>query len=887
MGIEQLGKAYDPKHIESKWYQYWLDERVFTADNGSGKAPYCIVIPPPNVTGVLHMGHALQDAVMDILTRFHRMMGREALWLPGTDHAGIATQAVVERHLAGQGVRRQDLGRERFVEQVWEWKERHHAHIVTQLRQLGCGLDWTRERFTLDEGLSRAVREAFCRLHEDGLIYRGPYMVNWCPHDHTTISDEEVNADNEVAGHLWHIEYPLADGSGSVVVATTRPETMLGDTAVAVNPNDPRQADKVGKKAILPLMNREIPIIADERVELGLGAGALKVTPAHDKTDYEIGQDHHLPSVCVIGRDGKMAEQAGTYAGLDRFECRKRVLADLEARGLLKHTEDYRHLLPICSRCNTVIEPLISTEWFVNMRPLADAAIAAQKAGKMRYVPPRWEKMYLDWLESIRPWAISRQLWWGHRIPAWYCADCAAVTVAREDPTECAKCGSKSIEQDQDVLDTWFSSGLWPFSTMGWPEKTADLRFFFPTTCLVTGYDIITFWVVRMVTMSLYLTGEVPFADVFIHGLVRNEQGRKVSKSLGTAIDPLELVEKKGADALRFALASLITHGQDIRFSDARLESAGNFCNKIYQAARFALMNLEDFDPAAPAPAREQLSLPDRWILSRTRRIAELTTQRLTSYDFGDAAMGLYDFLWGELCDWYVELAKPLLYGEVGQADAAARRATQWTLRTVLSHAYRLLHPIMPFLTEELWHALPGASGSIVTAAWPTPPAGWEDPEAESEMQALMDAAYGIRTLRADAGVAPRTEVTVSLRVGDAASTRTLRAGESYLRSLVGLTGIEWLDADSPKPHPALATVSGGVEVFLHAEGAFDVARERERLTKEVAEASDHLTRVTQKLSNASFVDRAPEDVVQRERDRQKDLAEKVARLTASLEALS
>ncbi len=882
MGLDQLKDAYDPRETEARWYERWLSDGVFTPDPGSGKPPYCIVIPPPNVTGALHMGHALQDTIMDLLTRYHRMAGYESLWLPGTDHAGIATQAVVERHLARKGISRHDLGRERFVDEVWAWKHQYHARITEQLKRLGCGVDWTRERFTLDDGLSRAVRLVFCQLYDDDLIYRGPYIINWCPHDRTTISDEEVVADNEVDGHLWHIEYPLADGSGGIVVATTRPETMLGDTAVAVNPGDPRHADKIGKTVILPLMGREIPIIGDDRVELGFGAGALKVTPAHDKTDYEIGRDHNLPQISVIGRDGRMTEAAGAYAGLDRFDARQRVLADLEAQGLLRHTEDYRHTVPICSRCDTVIEPLISTEWFVRMRPLADRAIEAQRAGKMRYVPARWESMYLNWLENIRDWPISRQLWWGHRIPAWHCDDCHEITVAREDPAACAHCGSAAIRQDEDVLDTWFSSGLWPFSTMGWPDETEDLRFFFPTSCLVTGYDIITFWVVRMVTLSLYFTGEIPFADVFIHGLVRNEQGKKISKSLGTAIDPMDLVDEWGADSLRFALAALITHGQDIKFSHDRLAAARTFCNKIYQASRFALMNLEDFDPDAPAPDRAELGLAERWILSRLRHVCEMTTQRVRAYDFGDLAMGLYEFIWGELCDWFLEMAKPSLHDK---ANGPKRRATQWTLWTAMHHTYRLLHPLMPFLSEELWHALPGTTGSVVVAPWPEPPAEWQDPQAEEAMRAQMDMAYGIRALRAQAEVPPQRTVTASVTSSSETTIAAVRAMlptmEHILRARINV-----IPLGSAPPPQSLSLASGSTYVFLHAEGAFDVGRERQRLEKEIAATEKRLHQVTGKLGNVQFVERAPAEVVAAERQRQTELTEAIERLRASLAAL-
>ncbi len=874
--------AYEPQKVEPKWYDYWLKLGLFHARVDSDKPAYCIVIPPPNVTGALHIGHALQDTIMDLLTRYKRMRGFEVLWLPGTDHAGIATQARVERHLKSErGLTRYDLGREKFLEEMWRWKEHYHARITEQLKRMGAGLDWQRERFTMDEHCSRAVREAFCRFYERGLIYRGLRIINWCPQDRTALSDEEVEH-IELKSHLWTIEYPLEDGSGGIRVATTRPETMLGDTAVAVHPDDERYRDLVGKKVILPLMERPIPIVADKRVDPSFGTGAVKVTPAHDPVDFEIGQEHKLPLVQVIGEDGKMTEDAGRYAGLDRVECREQVLRDLEQRGLLVSTEDYTHSVGQCSRCNTIIEPLASEQWFVRMKPLAQMAIEASRAGKLRFVPERWEKVYLDWLANIRDWCISRQLWWGHRIPVWYCDDCGAEMCLRRDPTRCTRCGSANIRQDEDVLDTWFSSGLWPFSTLGWPDNTPDMRRFFPTSVLVTGYDIIFFWVVRMVTMSLFFTGKVPFHTVFITGLVRDERGRKYSKSLANQVDPIDLIERYGTDALRFALASLITHGQDIKFSEQRVAGGRNFCNKLYNATRFVVMNLQDFVPSAPHPMREDLDLPDRWILSRLNKTIDEITEHIENYDIADAARRLHEFAWHEFCDWYVELSKPALQSE----DKKRRRTTQWVLWRTLSVLLRLLHPLMPFITEELWHALPGTQGSVQAEPWPIVNKKALDPEAEEQMQPLMDAVYGVRTIRAEFGISPVQALTASFRPASAAQAQVLREREEEIAFLARLEQMHILGADDPNPEPAFRTVVGTLEVLVHAEGTVDLEQQRERLRKQLAEARGLLERIEAKLANEQFVQRAPEEVVQRERERRAEVEQRIATLQAALSAL-
>ncbi|MGE5509566.1 MAG: valine--tRNA ligase, partial [Chitinophagales bacterium] len=734
----EMAKTYDPHEVEQRWYRFWEEGRYFHAEPNPKKKPYCIVIPPPNVTGSLHLGHAWDNTIQDILIRYHRMAGFETLWMPGTDHAGIATQVKVEDKLREAGLTKYDLGREKFLERVWEWKEEYGGRILQQLRRLGSSCDWERTRFTMDEGCSKAVREVFVRLYKKGLIYQGNRIINYCPHCQTTLSDIEVEH-VEREGRLWHIRYPFKEGDGFVTVATTRPETMLGDTAVAVHPSDKRYQGLVGRTLVLPLMNREIPIVADEYVDPSFGSGAVKVTPAHDPNDFEIGQRHDLPSILVIGPDGRMTAEAGAYAGQDRYEARKAVLAALKEQGLLIEEQKHRHAVGQCYRCDTTVEPLLSKQWFVRMKPLAEPAIAAVKDGRTRFVPKRFTKLYLHWMENIKDWCISRQLWWGHRIPVWYCQDCGEVICAKEDPEKCTKCGGHLI-QDPDVLDTWFSSGLWPFETLGWPEKTAELAYFYPTAVLCTGFDIIFFWVARMMVMGLENMGEVPFHDVFIHGLIRDAQGRKMSKSLGNGVDPLEVIDEYGADALRFSLATAVAAGYDQRFRMERVEVARNFANKVWNAARFALMNLQDFAaPGRELEAKEllalPLALPDRWILSRYAAVAQKVTQRLDRYDLVEAGKSLYDFLWSELCDWYLELAKPRLYGKQGEDE---RKTAQTVLWYVLEHTLRLLHPFMPFLTEEIWQKLPHRGKALLVAAWPKAGRALRNLQAEREMKLVI-----------------------------------------------------------------------------------------------------------------------------------------------------
>jgi len=873
--------AYDPKPVEARWSREWVDAGVFTAGQRDGE-PRSIVIPPPNVTGVLHIGHALDNTIQDIIARYHRMRGRDMLWLPGTDHAGIATQAVVERNLAAEGLRREEMGREAFLERVWAWKHASHDTITSQLKRLGCSVDWTRERFTLDEGLSRAVREAFCRLYEEGLIHRGTRIIHWCPQDKTALSDEEVDHVDRHS-HLWRLRYPLEDGSGFVVVATTRPETMLGDSGVAVNPRDERYAGLVGRRVILPLMERPIPIVADERVELGFGTGAVKVTPAHDPLDFDLGQTHGLEHITVIGFDGRMTDEAGPYAGLTRDECRERVVADLEALGLLEKTEDYDHAVGVCTRCGTVIEPLISPQWYLKMEPLAKRAIEADASGDgPLWVPDRWRRVYLDWLEKLGEWCISRQLWWGHRIPVWNCAGCGHQEAHRNDPSTCPACGACDYTQEEDVLDTWFSSGLWPFSTMGWPDEDAsDLNRYFPTTVLVTGYDIIFFWVVRMVTMSLKMTGRVPFGRVFIHGLVRDEHGRKMSKSLGNALDPIEAMDEYGTDALRYALTSLVTGGQDISFTPSRLVGARNFGNKIFNATRFALLNMEGFTPTDEPPTAA--SDGEKWILSRTALAIDKMTQALEEFAFADAADAAYHWWWDEFCDWYVEMAKPALYG----TDETLRQQTQHVLHTVLSIGLRMLHPIMPYITEELWHLLPGSEGYIGLQRWPEPRPEWIDAVVEERLALFQGVTTTLRQLRAERGVAPSKKVKIAVRPSDSGDAPILEASRRLFEQLGSVEALSVIGAEEPSPTGTIAAVApDGSDIYLFAEGVIDMAQERRRLEKELEQTRKRLEGTRRKLANADFTGKAPADVVERERRSETELAEKVEALERALAAM-
>ncbi|MEW6244643.1 MAG: valine--tRNA ligase [Bacillota bacterium] len=877
--MAEIPKVYDPSLVENKWYEYWLRQEVFKAKPDASKVPFSIVIPPPNVTGSLHMGHALDNTIQDILIRYKRMRGFETLWLPGTDHAGIATQHVVEESLAEEGKSRYDLGREKFVELVWKWKEKYGNKILLQLQRLGASCDWSRLRFTMDAGCSRAVREVFVRLYEKGLIYRGDYIINWCPECGTALSDIEVEHEED-CGQLWYVRYPLESGNGDIVVATTRPETILGDTAVAVHPDDARYTHLVGSYALLPVLGRRIPIIADDYVDPEFGSGAVKVTPAHDPNDFDIGKRHHLSSITVIGPDGIMTEEAGPYSGLDRFECRRKLVEDLKRQGYLVKTEAHSKSVGHCYRCSSVIEPLLSKQWFVRMKPLAKPAMEAVLDGRIRFVPERFSKIYLTWLENIRDWCISRQIWWGHRIPAWYCQECGEVIVAKEDPVACTKCGGGRLQQDEDVLDTWFSSALWPFSTMGWPDSTADLEYFFPTSVLVTGYDIIFFWVARMIFTSLEFMNDIPFKDVLIHGLVRDSEGRKMSKSLGNGIDPLDVIENYGADTLRFTLITGNTPGNDMRFYWERAEASRNFANKLWNAARFVQMNLGDFQPTEPPCA---LSLADRWILSRLHRRIQEITAFIEEYELGEAARALYDFIWDEYCDWYIELTKVTLYGNSSEDRIYA---TKYTLWYVLERVLRLLHPFMPFISEEIWQAIPHEGNTLVKAPWPEMEQPYLDEGAEDRMRVVMDVVRAIRNMRAEVGVPPTKTTRVVIRPVSDERARAVRESAEYITALGRAEPLD-TGTDMARPKTALATVVPSAEVYLPLEGLLDLEKELARLQKSLSEAEADLERSRVKLANPDFVRRAPEEVVEKERKRLSENQERVRRLQNRIRMLN
>ncbi|MCR4401861.1 MAG: valine--tRNA ligase [Firmicutes bacterium] len=879
----RLAPRYDPLDMEQEIYAEWLRRGYFHQEVDPSRKPFCIVIPPPNVTGSLHIGHALDNTLQDILVRWHRMMGDNTVWIPGTDHAGIATQVKVEAALAKEGLSRHDLGREEFVRRVWQWKEKYGGTIRSQLQRLGASCDWERERFTMDEGLSRAVRQVFVRLYEKGLIYRGTYIINWCPRCRTSLSDLEVEHEDS-KGTLYYIKYPLtkpSGGDGHVTVATTRPETMLGDTAVAVNPRDPRYARLIGAKVVLPIMGREIPIIADDHADPEFGTGAVKVTPAHDPNDFEIGLRHGLPAVKVIGEDGRMTKEAGKYEGLDRYDCRGKVVEELACLGLLEKVEPHDYAVGHCQRCNSVVEPMISRQWFVKMKPLAGPALEAVRDGRLRFVPERFAKVYLNWMENVHDWCISRQLWWGHRIPVWYCGECGEASASAEDLTRCPKCGSTSLEQDPDVLDTWFSSALWPFSTMGWPEATPELRHLYPTSVLVTAYDIIFFWVARMIFMGLEFMGNVPFRDVFIHGLVRAASGKKMSKSLGTGVDPLEVVDRCGADVLRFTLVSGNTPGNDMRFREERLEASRNFANKLWNAARFVLMNLGDFDPANVDERALRLLPADRWIRSRVNRVAQEVDSHLRSYEVGEAARALYDFTWDEFCDWYIEISKARLYG----SDDLARSTARFVLWETLGKVLRLLHPFMPFITEGIWRRLPGTSGSVMVSAWPTFEERLDDPDAEAEMVTIMSVTRAIRSIRSEMNV-PAQKKVAAVAVAEGRTAQALQTGRDLVMRLAGLERLRVEKELEHKPEKAAHAVVAGVEVYVPLGGIIDLESEIRRLERDMRAAEAALEAAERKLSNPGFLEKASEEVIDRERARRGEYAEKRERLAALLQDL-
>ncbi|OAS17570.1 valine--tRNA ligase [Paenibacillus oryzisoli] len=876
----EMPTTYDPKEAERKWYDYWIKNEFFKAGNRPDAETYTIVIPPPNVTGMLHIGHALDFTLQDILIRTKRMQGFDTLWLPGSDHAGIATQTKVEQKLREQGQTRYDLGREKFLEKVWEWKELYADTIREQWAKMGFSLDYSRERFTLDEGLSQAVREVFVSLFEKGLIYRGNYIINWDPAARTALSDIEVEY-KEVQGALYHLKYETTDGSGSIVVATTRPETMLGDTAVAVHPKDDRYKHLIGKSLLLPIVNREIPIIADEYVEKEFGSGAVKITPAHDPNDFEVGKRHNLPQILVMDETGTMNANAGPYQGKDRFECRKQIVADLKEQGVLIKIEEHVHQVGHSERSGAVIEPYLSTQWFVKMQPLADQAIKAQKSGNgVNFVPDRFEKTYLNWIENVRDWCISRQLWWGHRIPAWHCADCGQVTVTREDATICSHCQSANLNQDNDVLDTWFSSALWPFSTLGWPNDSEDMKRFYPTSVLVTGYDIIYFWVARMIFQGLEFTDQIPFKDVLMHGLVRDSEGRKMSKSLGNGVDPLEVIEKYGADAMRYMISTSSTPGQDLRFRWERVEQARNFANKIWNASRFALMNLEGVT-AADIDLTGKLGTADRWILHRLNETVRDVTRLIDSYEFGETGRLLYNFIWDDLCDWYIEFSKLSLYG----TDAAAKKQTQSVLAYVLDQTQRLIHPFMPFISEEIWQHLPHVGDTITLAAWPTENAAFEALDAIREMELLMEAIRSVRNIRAEVNVPMSKKVELLIKPASAETQDILSQNEEYLKRFCNTSLLE-IDLAMAAPDKAMTSIITGAELYLPLAGLIDIAQELTRLDKELQSLHGEVERIEKKLGNEGFVAKAPAKVIEEEKAKLADYADKRDKVIARLAEL-
>ena len=870
---KELAKQYNPADVEDRTYKFWCDHKYFHAEVDKSKKPYTIVIPPPNITGQLHMGHALDNTLQDILIRWRRMQGYEALWLPGTDHASIATEAKIVEAMRKEGVTKEEIGREEFLKRAWAWKEQYGSRIIEQLKKMGSSCDWDRERFTMDEGCSKAVKEVFVNLYNKGLIYQGKRMVNWCPHCRTTISDAEVEYEDQ-AGHFWHLRYPFKDGSGYVELATTRPETMLGDTAVAVNPNDERYKDIVGKTLILPIVHREIPVVADDYVDVEFGTGVVKITPAHDPNDYEVGLRHNLEIIDVMTDDGHIADGWGKYSGMDRYECRNEIVKDLEAEGALIKVEDYNHNVGTCYRCHSTIEPRLSKQWFVKMEPLAKPAIEVVKEGKVKFVPERFSKIYYHWMENIKDWCISRQLWWGHRIPAYYCADCGEVSVSKEDVHVCPKCGSKHIEQDPDTLDTWFSSALWPFSTLGWPDKTPELEYFYPTNTLVTGYDIIFFWVARMIFSAVEHTGEVPFDTVLIHGLVRDAQGRKMSKSLGNGIDPLEVIDEYGADALRFTLATGNSPGNDIRFSDDKVKASRNFANKLWNAARFVLMYLgEDYEfPGLP----KALNLEDKWIISKVNTLSKEVTANLEKFELGVAIQKLYDFIWDVFCDWYIEISKIRLQSGEGAETAKA------VLVYVLTDILKLLHPFMPFITEEIYQAIPHDTDSIMISKWVEYDEALNFAAEEEQIEKIMQAVRAIRNRRAQMNIPPSRKAAVFVETDD---STTFEYGAEFIKRLAYASEVT-VSGSFDDLGNVVTMVTDCAKIYIPMGELVDFEAERKRLEKELAAAQDKLDFINKKLSNPGFVNKAPEKVVNQNREDAAKLEEKIAGIKESIASI-
>lgn len=876
-----MQSKYNPKEFEDRIYEKWLSEKRFSAHVNPNKKPYTIVLPPPNITGQLHMGHALDQTLQDVLIRWKRMQGFEALWLPGTDHASIATEVRVLKTIEeAEGITKDQLGRDEFLKRAWAWRDEYGRIIVNQMQKLGSSCDWDKERFTMDEGCNHAVTEVFVRLYEKGLIYRGNRLINWCPDCKTTLSDAEVEHE-EKPGAFWHVKYPIVDGEGYLEIATTRPETMVADTAVAVNPNDERYKHLIGRFCKLPLFNRELPIIGDDYVEMDFGTGALKVTPAHDPNDFEIGLRHNLEQINGMNDDATMNEVAGKYEGMDRFACRKAIVKDLEAEGYLVMTKEHPHNVGTCYRCSTVIEPRVSDQWFVKMAPLAGPAIDVVNNGEMRIIPDRFTKVYMNWLENIRDWCISRQLWWGHRIPAYYCQTCPEIVVAKEMPDVCPSCGSSHFKQDDDVLDTWFSSALWPFSTLGWPEKTPELDYFYPTNVLVTGYDIIFFWVIRMVFSGLDAMGEKPFDDVFIHGLVRDAHGKKMSKSLGNGVDPLDIIDQYGADALRFMLATGNSPGNDLKFQIERVESSRNFANKLWNASRFVIMGLEEGQ--YELDGSERLTLADEWILSRLDTMITEITQALDKYELGIAANKIYEFTWNEYCDWYIELAKKRLYGE----DAVAKQTVQKVLVKVLRDILKLLHPFMPFITEEIWGFIPHAEDALVTSKWPEADEKYQNPTAERQMNSIMEAIRNLRNVRAEMDVVPSRKAKCMILASDVSVGELLINQGEYLMTLASCSEVVLVTNNKEVPEDAVSAVIQGAELYLPLDDLIDFEKEMDRLQKEKAKLEKEVERVVSKLNNQGFVAKAPAHLLDEEREKEAKYRELLGTVDARIQVIS